>query len=197
VPTTNIVSLTQEIQFRRQTVIFCFFSAEIQKSSMFLILVNCEKENTKFSFSQMPLQWTFGLLPNHLIFIDFWSVAVMKLSFENVWNFNFQNLFMQFTFTRTFQKAMFWHDFQEISTVFVDFRNTTRRKYQGSNIFQNRMFFQFQSFSVEESADTLCLPMIFPFIWYNFALRSYYWVTKNCLLAIFSFPKSMNIEIIL
>ena len=38
--------------------------------------------------------------------------------FKKVWNFDFQNLFMQFTFTRKFQKAMFLRRFDPLFTTF-------------------------------------------------------------------------------
>ena len=41
-----------------------------------------------------------------------------SMFFKNVWNFDFQNLFMQFTFTRKFQKAMFLTRFDSFLTPF-------------------------------------------------------------------------------
>ena len=60
-----------------------------------------------------------GTLLFQLKYRLFWaSERSISNILKKVWNFDFQNLFMQFTFTRKFQKAMFLRRFDPLFTTF-------------------------------------------------------------------------------
>ena len=129
--TAKIVSLTQEIQFRLQTVIFCFFCSENQKYLRFRSQLTVKRKTLNSFLLSCHYSELFDSLQTVYKSLLFGAYRWRNFVLEMVEILIFKTDPRDLQLKKNSRNHCFRDNLKEISTAFVAFRNMSRRKYGG------------------------------------------------------------------